>query len=194
MAADIIRFIEYHKLKPCAIIGHSMGGKTSMLLALTRPELVERLLVVDIAPVHYYHDYLNYINTMKDIDFTQISSRMEVELIISNVIKNRDVCKFLMQNLLSNGRGEYKWQVNLDAFKFHMTDILGFPKINRNKAYTAKTLFLGGCKSNYITAQYQNEIRRLFPNSKVDFIDDAGHWIHIDQPKAVLENFQAFLK
>ena len=74
-----------------------------------------------------------------------------------------------------------------------MTDILGFPEISSNKAYTKKALFLGGRKSDYITAQYQSEISRLFPDSSVEFIDNAGHWIHADQPKAVLEKLKKIL-
>ena len=91
-------------------------------------------------------------------------------------------------------RGGYKWRVSLDAFKAHMTDILEFLKISKNKAYTAKILFLGSHKSDYITSQYQSEISLLFLNFNIDFIDDSGHWVHANQPKTVLENFQAFFK
>jgi pimeloyl-ACP methyl ester carboxylesterase len=164
-----------------------------MLMALTQPGLVERLLILDIAPVRYHHSYLNYVNAMKDIDLSQILSRADVELIISNVIRKPETRGFLMQNLVRNNQGGYKWRVNFSAFKSHMTDILGFPEISRNKAYTGKALFLGGHKSDYITTQYQRETRRLFPDSNVEFIDNAGHWIHADQPKAVLEKLRNFL-
>ena len=194
MAADIAYFIEQNQLGPCTIIGHSMGGKASMMLALTRPELVERLLVLDIAPVTYDHDYSDYVNTMKDIDLSEVSKRGDVEPIIADVVNNPAIQAFLMQNLVPNGQGRYRWRVNLDAFKTHMPDILGFPEISNEHAYTAKTLFLGGRQSDYIAAPYQSEINRLFPAADVDFIDDAGHWVHADQPKAVLARFQAFLK
>ena len=194
MAADITRFIEQHKLGRCPVIGHSMGGKASMILALTRPELVERLLILDIAPVTYDHDYSDYVNTMKDINLSQVSKRGDVEPIIASVVDNPAIQAFLMQNLVTNEHGGYRWRVNLDAFTAHMPDILGFPEISDQHTYTAKTLFLGGRQSDYIAAPYQSEIKRLFPTAEVDFIDDAGHWVHADQPQAVLARFQAFLK
>ena len=194
MANDIAHFIEYHKLGPCAIIGHSMGGKISMVVALTRPELVERLLVLDIAPVHYDHNYLNYVKAMKNIDLSKVSRRVDVQLIISNVVENPTIKEFLMQNLVTNKKSVYEWRVNLDAFESNMTDILGFPKISSKQAYTAKTLFVGGSKSDYIKVLYQSEIDRLFPNSEINFVDGAGHWAHADKPKAVLEYFRAFLR
>jgi pimeloyl-ACP methyl ester carboxylesterase len=91
-----------------------------------------------------------------------------------------------MQNLVTNDQSGYEWRVNLDAFKSNMTDILGFPEINGKQAYTAKSLFLGGHKPDYIAALYQSEICRLFPDSEIDFLDDAGHWTHVSPPKAVL--------
>ena len=194
MAGDIARFMDRHQLGPCPVIGHSMGGKASMVLALSRPERIERLLVLDIAPVPYEHDYSDYVIAMKNIDFSKVSRRSDVQPLIAEVADDPGTQAFLMQNLVTNSQGRYQWRVNLDAIERHMSDILNFPEIRSEQAYTGPTLFLGGRRSDYIAPQYQSEIDRLFPSADVDFIDNASHWAHVDQPIAVLERFRAFLK
>ena len=108
MATDICYFIKHHELEPCDIIGHSMGGKASMMMALTRPELISRLLVLAITSLRYNHDYSSYINTMQDIDLSEISWRADDEPIISNTVKHPKIEGFLMQNLVTNDHVEYK--------------------------------------------------------------------------------------
>ena len=98
-----------------------------------------------------------------------------------------------MQNLTTAASGGYRWRVNLDAIDRHMADIMSFPHFESAQAYTGPTLFLGGGDSDRLTPQYQNEIDRLFPAAEIDFIDKAGHWVHADQPEAVLKRLQAFL-
>lgn len=193
MAGDIAEFIENQALRPCPVIGHSMGGKAAMMLALSRPELVERLLVLDISPVAYDHDYSNYVNAMASIDFTQVARRGDVEPTIAAVVDNPGILSFLMQNLTTNADGTYHWRVNLEAIARDMPKILDFPEIDNEQAYAGTVLFLGGRNSTYIAPPHLSEIERLFPFSEVDFIDDAGHWVHAEQPMATLERFKTFL-
>ncbi len=193
MAADMARFIEQNGLAPLPVIGHSMGGKASMVLALTRPELVERLLVLDIAPIDYAHDYNDYIAAMQRIDLSQVTRRSDIEPLIAAVAEDRSVQAFLMQNLASAETGGYRWRVNLDAIDRHMADIMSFPQFDTGLAYNGTALFLGGGDSDRLTPHAQTEIDRLFPAAEIDFIADAGHWVHADQPEAVLKRFQTFL-
>ncbi len=193
MAADVAHFIETKNLGPVPVIGHSMGGKTSMVLALTRPELVERLLVLDISPVNYGHDYDDYITTMQSIDLTQVTRRSDIEPVISAVAEDRSVQAFLMQNLASGDDGGYRWRIHLDAIENHMTDIMAFPRFDTEAAYQQTALFLGGSDSDRVLPAYHSEITRLFPASEIDFVKDAGHWVHADQPMATLERFKSFL-
>lgn len=193
MAADMARFIEEKNLGAIPVIGHSMGGKATMALALSRPVLVERLLVLDIAPVDYAHDYVDYIAAMQGIDLSQVTRRSDIEPVIAAVAEDRSVQAFLMQNLTTADNGGYRWRVNLDALDQHMADIMEFPHFETAQAYDGVTLLLGGSDSDRITPQYQSEIDRLFPAAEIDFIDNAGHWVHADQPEAVLKRIQTFL-
>lgn len=193
MADDLAAFIENRGIGPCPVIGHSMGGKASMALALSHPGLVERLLVLDIAPVDYSHDYDTYVSTMKDIDLSAISKRSDVQPMIAGIAEDAGVEAFLMQNLTTAEDGSYRWRVNLDALETHMSDIMSFPDFSTDHAYPGQTLFLGGDQSDRIIPAYHAEIKQLFPSADIDFISDAGHWVHADQPQAVLERFQQFL-
>lgn len=193
MADDMARFIRAQELGPCPVIGHSMGGKASMMLALAHSDLVERLLVLDIAPVDYAHDYDTYVQQMNDIDLSTISRRSDVQPVIAQIAENPAVEAFLMQNLTTAQDGTYHWRVNLDAIDRHMGDIMSFPELDDAQKYSATTLFLGGGDSDRITNDYRTEILRFFPAADIDFITGAGHWVHADQPAAVLERFKAFL-
>ncbi len=194
MAEDIAAFITTQGLGPCPVIGHSMGGKAAMVLALTRADLVERLLVLDIAPVAYEHDYSDYVAAMKTVNLTQVSRRSDVEPTLARVAEDPGVLAFLMQNLTTDERGTYSWRVNLDALEHHMADILSFPEFAGAQAYAGTTLFLAGGNSDYIAPQHAGAIDRLFPRAQMDSIDGAGHWVHAEQPMATLNRFQSFLR
>jgi esterase len=194
MAADVARFIHTHDLGPVPIVGHSMGGKASMILALSEPGLVERLLVLDIAPIPYDRDYDDYISALRDIDFSNATNRSAIDIQMHERFPDRAVRTFLMQNLTKDANGAYGWRVNLDAIEAHMDDIMGFPDIDSDQAYEGPTLFLGGSESDYITLAHQAEIDRLFPLADLDVISDAGHWVHADQPAAFANRLRGFLR
>jgi esterase len=193
MAADISCFIKSNNLGPVPVVGHSMGGKASMILALTEPELIERLLVLDIAPIPYDRDYDDYIAILHGIDLSTITRRSEVDQAFEQAFPDRSIRAFLLQNLATDGQGSFRWRVNLDAIDNHMDDIMGFPDIDSDQAFEGQTLFLAGGNSDYVTQNHQAEIDRLFPNAELDFIDDAGHWVHAEQPDAFVERLKTFL-
>ncbi len=175
-----------------AVLGHSMGGKAAMVLALTRPELVERLVVADIAPVAYTHTFAPYVRAMRAVPLGQVSRRAEVEAQLAARIPDPRVRAFLMQNL-ENGETGYRWRPNLAVLNAAMDDILAFPALREASRYEGPTLFLAGADSDYVLPDHLPQIHRLFPAARLESIPGAGHWLHADQPAAFTAALRRFL-
>ncbi len=194
MAADVAHLINNHCDGKADIIGHSMGGKTAMTLALTEPRLVGRTAIVDIAPALYDHDYESHVEAMASLDVSGLSRRGEAETVLLDVLDDPFLVRFLIRNLKSdpNGHG-FKWSVNLDALARHMDDILDFPIFDSGQAFEGRVLFLAGGKSDYIQPYHQAEIERLFPQAQIEVIANASHWAHVDRPEEVVRVLESFL-
>jgi pimeloyl-ACP methyl ester carboxylesterase len=187
MASDLAEVIE-HLEGPFDVMGHSMGGKAAMVLALQRPELVNRLIVVDIAPVAYSHSQLPYIKAMQAVDLSKVHKRSDAAEQLAPLVDDPALVAFFLQSLDIK---EKRWVLNLDVLEREMPEIMGFPEISG--AYEGKTLFLAGAKSDYIKPEYRPEIRRLFPNSKLFKIPGAGHWLHAEKPREFEAAIRAWL-
>jgi esterase len=175
-----------------AVMGHSMGGKAAMVLALTRPDLVERLVVVDIAPVAYTHTFAPYIRAMRAVPLGQIRRRGEVDEALAAHITDPRVRAFLLQNL-EGGEAGYRWRANLAVLGAAMDDILGFPEFPENVTYEGPVLFLAGQDSDYIRSEHQPIIRQRFPLASIETVPKAGHWVHADRPEIVTATVKRFL-
>jgi len=194
MAADVARLIEAHCNPPVAIVGHSMGGKTAMALACERPALVERLCVVDIAPVPYDHDFDAHLDAMMEMDTASLGRRAEAEAILAVAIGDPPVAQFLGRNLKPADSGQgFEWQINVAAIAANLDDITDFPVYEADQAYDGPALFLSGGASDYVQAFHQSEIERLFPNAETEIIAGAGHWVHAERPKEVTAALHRFL-
>ncbi len=193
MADDIARLIETKTDGPAMLVGHSMGGKTTMALALERPELVERACVVDIAPVPYDHDYDQHLEVMTGLDLSSITRRGEAEARLADGLDDPTFAGFLARNLSKDADGGFRWQVNLEALARHMDDLLDFPVFEADQAYEGPALFLAGSLSTHVQSYHQAEIERLFPAARIEVIDGAGHWVHADDPNAVIARLRPFL-
>lgn len=193
MAADVAAFIEAQGLKRPAVIGHSMGGKTAMALALTRPELVERLLVADIAPVTYGRDLAEYAIAMRALDLDGLTRRSEADALLRDAVPDDTVRAFLLQNLVTSPEGALVWRLNLDAIANGIDDIVGFPDELLDLHYNGPTLFLYGGASDYVRPEHEDIIRRLFPNATLDAMPEARHWLHADQPEVFRAKVADFL-
>lgn len=191
MAREVARVIEGLGGR-AAVLGHSMGGKAAMALALTRPDLVERLVVVDIAPVAYSHTFAPYIKAMRSAPLADARSRSDIEVHLAGPIPDRGVRAFLMQNL-EGGASGYRWRPNLAVLQAHMDDILGFPRFGDELAYRGPSLFIAGAESDYIRPAHQDVIEHLFPNAAMVEITGAGHWVHADRPAEFLRAVEAFV-
>ncbi|XP_006773478.1 PREDICTED: alpha/beta hydrolase domain-containing protein 11, partial [Myotis davidii] len=196
MTQDLQDLLPQLGLVPCVLIGHSMGGKTAMLLALQRPDLVERLIAVDISPVNTTpsSDFPAYMAAMKTIDIpdkvSRSSARKLADKQLSSLIQDMAVRQFLLTNLVEVD-GRFVWRVNLDALAQHVDKILAFPP--RQESYSGPTLFLLGGNSEFVPPSHHPEIRRLFPMAQIQTVPDAGHWIHADRPQDFMAAIRGFL-
>ncbi len=187
LAADLAEVVE-DLGGPADVIGHSMGGKGAMMLALDRPETVRRLLVADIAPVTYSHTQVHLVHAMRTLDLDQIATRADADRILSEAIEETDVRAFLLQSLDVRER---RWLLNLDVLERDMELITGFPSVSGR--FDGPALFLAGARSDYVLAQHRPIIKRLFPNARQAKIPDAGHWLHAEKPREFEAAARAFL-
>lgn len=178
-----------------ALVGHSMGGKIAMCLALRHPELVERLAVVDVAPVAYPsgREFVGYIETMQGLDLAALESRSEAEDALREAVPNPVVRSFLLQNLRRGDDG-WHWQVNLDLLGDSMPGLTGWPAEALGEAtYDGPVLWVGGADSDYIADEHAEEMDRRFPRNRRVLVKGAGHWVHSEQPEVFLEVLRRFL-
>ena len=183
MADDLAQLIE----QPIHVLGHSMGGKAAMVLASTRPELVESLIVADIAPVPYQHTQMDPINAMRRVDLSIVETRSDAKAQITGV--DPGLPDFLLQSL---DLKEKRWKLNLDVLEAEMVKIVGFPE---NIAATdVPTLFLSGATSDYVKSEYRQHIREIFTAARFAKIPGAGHWLHAEEPRKFQAAVAAFLK
>lgn len=190
-AADVAAFIEGRGLAGADIIGHSMGGKVAMMLALTGPRLVGRLLVLDIAPVAYDHGgFVDYVAAMKALPLAGMSRRAEAADMLAQAVPEAGVRGFLAQNLVRAGDG-FAWRVNLEAIAGAITDLVDFPVPGKAR-FAGPSLFLRGGRSDYVESHHETTIRHYFPGAALHTIDGAGHWAHAEKPEDFLAHAEAF--
>lgn len=171
-----------------AVIGHSMGGKAAMVLALTNPSQVARLMVADIAPVAYSHTQLPFIHAMQAVDLSRVSKRSDVDEQLKPNVADPTLRSFFTQSL---DLAEKRWRLNLDTLAADMDAIIGFPDISG--VYDGPTLFLSGADSDYVTREHRPRITGLFPTARFAKIPGAGHWLHAEKPREFEAATRAFL-
>lgn len=191
MAEDLHNFMEAKWIPRAHIMGHSMGGKTAMQFALTYPDMVDKLIVVDIAPGENPRGHDLIFAGLQSLKLDLITSRGEADEQLEASIKEFGIRQFLLKNLTRNKSGGYRWKMNLPAIHENYTNILA--AINHDIPYDGDSLFISGENSDYITETSKTIIHSLFPEAEIKTIADAGHWVHADQPAALLETVRAFL-
>ncbi|OWU85041.1 esterase [Oceanicola sp. 22II-s10i] len=177
MAGDLAEVIAPHGRAD--VMGHSMGGKASMVLALTRPELVNRLIVADIAPVAYGHAQMQNIDAMRAVDLSTIERRSDADAQLAPTIDDPTLRTFFTQSL---DLKEKRWRLNLDTLAREMEGIVGWPE-DLDGAFDRPTLFLTGAESHYVKPEYRDRIKALFPKAIFLKIPGAGHWLHAEKPR-----------
>ncbi|HLS34302.1 MAG TPA: alpha/beta fold hydrolase, partial [Brevibacterium sp.] len=168
---------------PVDVIGHSMGGKTAMVLALRHPELVDRLVIVDISPVVSDNggEFEHLLGSLTALDLDALGSRTDADEALQGPIPNRGTRGFLLQNLRSTDGG-YTWQPNLDLLYESLPTIGGFPDME-GREFTGPTLWVGGSESGYITEEAGPVMEKLFPKVLQITVKGSGHWVHSEKPE-----------
>jgi pimeloyl-ACP methyl ester carboxylesterase len=192
MADDLRASLHEHGIERTSLLGHSMGGKVAMLAALLHPGEVDRLVVVDIAPVPNRPTLLAYVRAMRAVDLRGVARRAEIDARLAGTIPNAAERAFLLQNLVIE-EGHARWRLNLEAIERGFSQILDFPGLPDAIPYEGPTLFVAGANSSYIRAADEPAIRHLFPEAVIKRIDGAGHWVHAEQPQAFLRVVEPFL-
>jgi len=170
------------------VLGHSMGGKAAMVLALAHQEKVRKLIVADIAPVAYSHTQTPLIDAMRDLDLDEVETRGEADRQLQAHIDDAGVRAFLLQSLDVKAR---RWRLNLDVLADEMDSIIGFPQVSGT--FDGPTLFLSGANSDYVQPAHRATIRQLFPMARFAKIPGAGHWLHAEKPREFEAAVSAFL-
>ena len=192
MAQDIRALIESLDAGPALVVGHSMGGKAAMTLALEEPDAVRGLMVVDIAPVPYSHDYGPYIEAMRKVPVEDLERRNQAEPYLEDEIPDAAVRAFLLQNL-GFADDRLTWQVNLNAIEAGMPAILDFPD-GVGDPYDGPTMFLSGGNSDYVSEAHMGAIEALVPNAERRIVEGAGHWVHAEKPAEVIAAISDFIE
>ncbi len=187
MAGDLAEVIAAHGA--CAdVLGHSMGGKAAMALALTRPEKVRKLIVADISPVPYPHSHDGLIEAMRALDPSAFATRAEADAALARHVEDPAIRAFLLQSLDLKGR---RWKINLEVLAREMGRITGWPDFTG--AFEGPTLFIAGGNSDYIRPAHRAATKAQFPNARFVKIPGAGHWLHAEKPEAFSETVRTFL-
>ena len=194
MAEDVRQLIVRLGLESCCIVGHSMGGKVAMQLALSFPDLIEKLVIVDIAPVSYPEDadgHMNVLAAMDAVKLGEIKSRTQAEVTIEDYIPQEATRKFLLTNLVRNKEGSFEWRLDKDSIRKNYANLRA--ELIATMSFLKPVLFIKGSLSTYIKPEHEAQIKELFPAASVKLLMDAGHWLHAEQPQALQKILLKFL-
>tara|TARA_B100001123_G_scaffold286910_1_gene319787 strand:- start:133 stop:729 length:597 start_codon:yes stop_codon:yes gene_type:complete len=190
MANDLKQLLAALDIDQTSILGHSMGGKTTMWFAPTQPRHVESLIVLDIAPVTYSDHYSHHIAAMQCLQLDGLLNRRAAEQQLTNTVTDPVIRQFLLQNLTRQS-GMLRWRINLDAIQHGLPAIVAFPP--PTALFSEPCRFIRGAKSTNVTTDHHTAIGRLFPNASITTVDNAGHWPHIERPAEFLAATADFL-
>ena len=190
LADDLERLIIHLGIDQFTLIGHSMGGKTAMYYSQKYPTRLEKMVIVDIGIKQYPMHHNEIIKGIKSLDLTTISSRSAAEQAMIPFVDSYGVRQFLLKNLYWVEKGKLAWRMNVDVLEREMEEILApIPNI---EVWTP-TLFLRGAMSNYILDEDWDAIEEIFPDATLETIDNAGHWVHSEQPDEFIEMVLGFI-
>ena len=193
--------------EPATLVGHSMGGKVAMQLALRRPELLRALVVVDVAPVEYplqggrtddpdeeASPFAAFIAAMRRLDLSSLESRTEADAALRTAVPSRMVRSFLLQSLARDGEGDgWRWRLNLELLERDLGELRGFPEPPPGATFDGPVLWIAGANSHYVLPEDRPRMDELFPATRLVRIKNAGHWVHSEQPEVFLETVRRFL-
>ena len=191
-AQAVARWMDQHELLAAHILGHSLGGKVAMELAVTQPERVRKLVVADMAPITYTEHHQQILEALQQVARQQCEARAEAEALLNEVIDDPGVVGYLLMSLERGAESEvYQWRFNLAGLADAYDRLREAP--SEAGPFQGQTLFLKGSESTYIQEAHESEIQRRFPGSELVTVEEAGHWLHVDQPNQFNDAVRAFL-
>jgi esterase len=173
------------------LLGHSLGGKVAMQVAHNNTEIVKKLVVLDIAPVTYPAHHQTIISELNAIELTEVQTRQQVDHQLSRAIPEIGVRQFLLKSLYQNENNHWRWRFNLQLLTRDYEKMCQVPQLTSGNHLP--TLFVKGGQSNYIRAEHQLEIVHYFSNAEMTVVEEAGHWLHAEQPSQVTQIVNDFL-
>lgn len=197
MAGDLFELAADLGLRKFFLAGHSMGGKTAVRFALKWPEMLEGLLVADISPFEtkaryseYYNQHISILNTLANVEISKVRSRAEIENLLAGKITSPRIMGLVLKNIERGSDGKYKWKNNNPALLKNIDTIMDsiVPDDGTIESVTGfPVVFLKGDRSDYLPREDHEKILRLFPAAEFRIIQNSGHWVHVDNPEAVIE-------
>lgn len=192
LASDLAEWHQHLGLAPCPWIGHSLGGKAVMELALSRPHQVTGLAVLDMAPRASEARYPGFVAALKSLDLTTISGRSDAQERLASAIPDTPTLQFLLKSLVPGSTaGTWRWRLNLDSLEAQYPEI--WKAIAAGRSWPGPALFLHGGASDYVRPGDEGMIWQLFPQARIATIEGAGHWLHAEKPTEVLEVLNGWL-
>lgn len=189
LAEDLKSFLDARGLEKVNLIGHSLGGKTGMQLAINNPNRIGKLVVADIAPKAYPLHHQVILDALHSLDFGDLSSRKDAEILMGQRIQEPSTLQFLLKNLTWKEEGKLAWKFNLKSLTEHIQEV-GMPQ---EGICTVETLFLRGDRSGYIREGDYQSIFQQFPFSEIHTLTNCGHWLHAEQPELFYQEVSRFL-
>lgn len=190
LSDDLLAYLNEHSIKKTALIGHSMGGKTAMQFACSHPERIKKLLIADIAPKFYPPHHQTIINGLNSVNNIELQSRKDADEQLKKHILDNGTRQFLLKNLYRNENKKLRFRFNLEVLSQKMEEI--GDNINSSENFNGPTLFLKGDRSEYVTNNDAELIERHFPNVTIESIENAGHWLHAENPDQFFKKSIAF--
>ncbi len=181
LADDLKKYCDCHRLEDLVLLGHSMGGKTAMQFVSKNPEMVSKLIVADISPKFYPLHHQEILKAFSALDFSIVKTRKIADEVISKYIRDLGVRQFLAKNLYWKYQGELSLRINLPALIENIEEV--GKALDEKDVFNGDTLFLRGEKSGYIGIGDKDLIKKHFPNATTENINNAGHWLHAENPK-----------
>ena len=192
MTGDLLKYIKHHNLLKPNLLGHSMGGKTAMYFALSHSAIINKLIVVDIAPKKYNNSHLNLINLLLNINQSVINSRKQVSSFLKHHFIDDQIIQFLLKSLYWVSNTELKFRFNIDSISRSIDDLMDFEF--SGSSWGGDSYFLKAENSDYILDSDSELIRHFFSNFKLINFHDSGHWVHFDQKTFFLNTINNILK
>ena len=196
MSDDVLAYLDQHRIERAVILGHSMGGKVAMSLALRNPDRIQALVVVDIAPVAYQPTLRPFLDGMRQMPLAQVNSRRDADQLLEASVPNPGIRGFLLQNLVTSDGGGYSWRINLNVIDTEL-DVLGDIPAGAGTAsgevFDRPVQAIYGTQSEYMQAAAREAMVKQFPGTEFASVAGAGHWVHAEQPERFFQLLSDFL-